>query len=402
MADGIVRHPLGQGQGLLDGGLLAVFVDDLFVDGDEGGVVGHEVVFEAQFEYLLGGGVLVVVIIFGQIGEIFDALAGPEVAQGGVRRVGLEAREVVGLAEGFAAHLAGEGDGALGFALVFAEDEDGALGHHVGHGEGLDVVGLEGAGVELDAGEDGGADILAETLGLGSSLALLGDDHGFAAARKGHALDKPAVDTAADAEGEEVGLAAVLADEFEALALDGDVAIGEDDHGAGDVFIGARQGVGGVEGIEHFGATPLAGPFDEIHGAVDVLGRGIDGARTEHCRIAGEEDDVELVAGVEVGDKVTHQFLGDFHRETPHGAGDIDDEDVFAGRDVLLLHPFGGLNHEHEEVFVFALVEHEARLDGVAPQGVADNDVAIAAGGLGGVEADEGVPDIGGGDFHLV
>ena len=167
MSYGIVGDSFGHGDRLLDGCLLAVLVDNLFVDGDEGGVVGHEVVFEAEFQYLLGSGVLVVGIFTSKIAEVFDALASPEVAQGSVGGVGLEAGEVVGLLEGFATHLAGEGDGALRFAIVFAEDEDGTLGHHVGYGGWLDVVSLEGAGIELYMSKDRGVDVLAEALGLG-------------------------------------------------------------------------------------------------------------------------------------------------------------------------------------------------------------------------------------------
>ena len=303
---------------------------------------------------------MVVGIFTSKIAEVFDALASPEVAQSGVGRVGLEAGEVVGLLEGFAAHFAGEGDGALGFAIVFAEDEDGTLGHHVGHRGRLDVVSLEGARVELYMSKDRGVDVLAEALGLGGSLALFGDNHGLAVARKGHALDKPAVDTATYAEGKEVGLAIVLADEFETPAFDGDVAVGEDDHGAGDVLVGSRKGIGSAEGIEHFGAAPVVAPLNECHGFVDVVGSGIDRAGTEHGGIAGEEDDVELILRVEIGDEVAHQLLGYLHREPPHGAGDIDDEDVFARRDVVFLHTFGRLHHEHEEVLVLPLVEHEA------------------------------------------
>ena len=48
MTYGIVRDPFGHGDRLLDGGLLAILVDDLFVDGDKRGVLRHEVVFETQ------------------------------------------------------------------------------------------------------------------------------------------------------------------------------------------------------------------------------------------------------------------------------------------------------------------------------------------------------------------
>ena len=297
--------------------MLAILVDNLFVDGDKGGVLSHEIVFETQFKNLLGDGVLVIIIIvFVQIGEIFDALASPKVTQGGVGRVSLEIGKVVSLPEGFATHFTGEGDGALRFAFVFAKNENGTFGHHVGHRDRLDVVSLEFARIELDTGKDWGVDILAETLGLGSCLVFLCYNHGFAVACKGHALDKPAIDTAADTEGKEVGLATVLTDEFEAFTFDGDIAVGENDHGAGDVLVDGRggidwientfgwpgNGVGGVEGIEDFGAAPLVGPLDEVHGTVDVLGSGIDRTGAKQGCVAGEENDVELVAGVEVGE----------------------------------------------------------------------------------------------------
>ena len=91
-----------------------------------------------------------------------------------------------------------------------------------------------------------------------------------------HALDEAAVDRAADAEREQVGLVEVLADEAEGLRLDADVAVGDDDDGARHALADRGDGVRSLKAAHQLGAA--AAPLLEDH--VDALADVFLGGRS--------------------------------------------------------------------------------------------------------------------------
>jgi len=60
-----------------------------------------------------------------------------------------------------------------------------------------------------------------------------------------------------------------------------------------------------------------------------------------------------------------------------HGTRHIHDEDIFAGRDLVFGHPFGGLQHEQKKVLFLSFEKKESRFDSFSGKTVLQNKIPV-------------------------
>lgn len=292
---------------------------------------------------------------------------------------------------GHAAGLATDGDASGGAAAPFADEFDGALGEDVGNGGRFDVMGGKAFAGDFDVGEDGTADVVAEAFGQSGGFTGVEDDERFTFSGLGQAFDEPAVDGTADAEGEEVGAVEFFADQLEGFLFDGDVAVGDENEVAGNIFL-ARHGEGALEGGEEFGAAAGLGLVKKAVGAREVCLGGGEGGGGEKVAGAREEEDVEGVGRAHAVDEIAQEGLGGVDGKAAHAATDIEDEEVVPGRNLRRSGAGRRLEVEEEKVFsvrIGVLMQQKTAGDLFVGELVAEHKIAIGMAGVS-IEGDSG------------
>src|ERR1044072_8435397 len=97
----------------------------------------------------------------------------------------------------------------------------------------------------------------------------------------------------------------------------------------------------------------------------------------KHCGVSGEQNDVEQIRWPEVSDQIAQKRFGSIQRKAVHRAGNIYHKNVFSDGYVRARYPHWRLSHVKKEVFIFTLIEDEARSDFVSRQTIAQDKVTI-------------------------
>jgi len=103
-----------------------------------------------------------------------------------------------------------------------------------------------------------------------------------------------------------------------------------------------------------------------------------------------------------VADQILEKFFGYIQRESIHGPGHVHDEDIFARGNLLHRDPLGRLNHQKKEVFLLPLVQKHPRLDSPPGKPIPQNEIAVPAVALRGIQTDGNQPGAFVGDIDLV
>jgi hypothetical protein len=93
------------------------------------------------------------------------------------------------------------------------------LGEEIWKGRRLNIVGLKSLVVDLDTGQERRLDIISKPFGHAWRLFGTCYDKRFTQSRSCHTLNQVAIDTRADAKGEEVGCGEIVLDEIEDIPL---------------------------------------------------------------------------------------------------------------------------------------------------------------------------------------
>ena len=94
--------------------------------------------------------------------------------------------------------------------------------------------------------------------------------------------------------------------------------------------------------------------------------------------------------------EVVEELFGGVEREAIHGAGNVDDEEIVAGWNVLRSDAGGRLKGELQEVLVASFVKKKAGGDGLVSEAIIDEDVAVVAGVVAGALPRKGGAFLGG------
>ena len=267
-------------------------------------------------------------------------------------------------------------DPSLRRAAVLADQHHRPLRKQVGDRCRRHVVGIEAFETGLDLGQQRLFDIVAEGLRLSAAFVHVLDHHRFAGAGTGQALDHPFVHRGTDAEGKHTGLAEVGTDQARYLVRGGNAAVGDDDEGTRHAGR-ARHGIGLEQRLVQIGRAAAFAAVDHAEGALQIVRRsGQRGFLVEQGAAAGEQHHVEAVLGTQAGQQLAYHHLGQVQRRAMHGAGNVDDEQVFPRRHLVRQYRCGWLQREQEEVLLGAGIQQQAAGDVVARIGETQHEIA--------------------------
>ena len=179
------------------------------------------------------------------------------------------------------------------------------------------------------------------------------------------------VDAAADAEGENarVGVALHLGQDLQIVAH---LAIGhETDHARA-----LRRIAGGKRcayGLHHFGAAAAVPRVEKLVRPAAILRCGRHRIGEQDVGVACERDEVEGVARMQPVQRQPHRLLGFLDGEARHGAGRVEHEHQFLGRDLFGLDAVGRLQQQRE----VARVGEHGILNPVARNTVLEDEILV-------------------------
>ena len=191
-----------------------------------------------------------------------------------------------------------------------------------------------------------------------------------------------AVDAGANAKAEEIAVFVVIAYQIERFVFYIYKTICGQNQRTCKFSTRSRNRVGFAQGSQQFGAAATVLFFDHLYGLFDVFAGGIYRPFAHGAGIACKQYHVEFVGSTKSANQIAQQAFGNIDRKTIHRSGNVHHKNILAGRNVFVGDAFGRLHHQHKEVLVAVIVEHNARFNFIPSQRIIENHIAVAAVGF--------------------